>query len=102
MPRSRPEYPLEYRQKLIELVEADRSPDPSPEPSVLPSAPPPRSIPGSLYALSLNHPHQDDHDRDNEEDMNKSAHGIGGDKTQKPEDDQHDCNSPEHSNSPFA
>ena len=27
MPRSRPAYPLEFRQKLIELVHAGRSPE---------------------------------------------------------------------------
>lgn len=46
MPRSRPEYPLEYRQKLIELVEAGRSPGPSPDPSVLPSARRPAAFQG--------------------------------------------------------
>jgi hypothetical protein len=59
-------------------------------------------FPGSLCASTLNHTHQNDHNRDDQEGMNESAHGIRGNKTQNPEDDQDDGNGLEHGVSPFA
>ena len=58
--------------------------------------------PGSLCASTLNDTNQNDHDRDDQEGMNESAHGVRGDKTQKPEDDQDDGNGLEHDASPSA
>jgi hypothetical protein len=61
-----------------------------------------KSIPGSLQAPTLNDTNQNHHDRDDQEDMNESAHGVRTDKTNKPEDNQDDSNSLEHFSSPFA
>jgi hypothetical protein len=58
--------------------------------------------PGSLCASTLNDTNQNDHDRDDQEGMNESAHGVRGDKTQNPEDHQDDRNGFEHGASPFA
>jgi hypothetical protein len=59
-------------------------------------------LPGSLYASTLNDTNQNYHDRDDQENMNETAHGIRGDKTEKPEDNQDDRNGLEHVASPFA
>jgi len=58
--------------------------------------------PGALCASTLNDTHQNDHNRDDQERMNESAHGIRGNKTQNPEDDQDDGNGLEHGASPSA
>jgi hypothetical protein len=58
--------------------------------------------PRALCASTLNDTNQNDHDRDDQERMNESAHGVRGDKTQNPEDDQDDGNGFEHGASPFA
>jgi hypothetical protein len=39
---------------------------------------------------------QNHHDRDHQEDMNESAHGVGADKTEKPKDNQDNGNRVEH------
>jgi hypothetical protein len=57
---------------------------------------------GSLYASTLNDTNQNDHNRDDQENMNESAHGVRGDKTEKPQDNQDDGNGLEHVASPFA
>jgi hypothetical protein len=59
-------------------------------------------LPGALCASTLNDTNQNDHNRDDQEGMNESAHGGRGDKTQNPEDDQDDGNGLEHGASPFA
>jgi len=59
-------------------------------------------FPGALCASTLNDTNQNDHNRDDQESMNESAHGVRGDKTQNPEDDQDDGNGLEHGASPFA
>jgi len=43
---------------------------------------------GSLTASTLNELNHNHDDRDHQEDMNESAHGVRGDKTQKPKDNQ--------------
>ena len=58
--------------------------------------------PGSLYASTLNDTNQNDHNRDDQEGMNESAHGVRSDKTQNPEDDQDNGNGLEHGASPSA
>jgi hypothetical protein len=58
--------------------------------------------PGALYASTLNDTNQNDHNRDDQEGMNESAHGVRGNKTQNPEDDQDDGNGLEHGASPSA
>ena len=58
--------------------------------------------PGALCASTLNDTHQNDHNRDDQEGMNESAHGVRGNKTQNPEDDQDDGDGLEHGASPFA
>jgi hypothetical protein len=58
--------------------------------------------PRALGASALNDTNQNDHDRDDQEGMNESAHGVRGNKTQNPEDDQDDGNGLEHGASPFA
>ena len=58
--------------------------------------------PRPLYASTLNDTNQNDHNRDDQEGMNESAHGGRGDKTQKPEDDQDNGNGLEHDTSPSA
>jgi hypothetical protein len=58
--------------------------------------------PGSLYASTLNDTNQIYQDRDVQENMNESAHGVRGDKTEKPQDNQDDGNGLEHVASPFA
>jgi hypothetical protein len=58
--------------------------------------------PGALCASTLNDTHQNDHNRDDQEGMNESAHGIRGNKTQNPEDDQDDGDGLEHGASPFS
>jgi hypothetical protein len=42
--------------------------------------------PGALYASTLNDTNQNDHNRDDQESMNESAHGVRGNKTQNPEE----------------
>ena len=59
-------------------------------------------FPGALCASTLNDTNQNDHDRDDQEGMNESAHGVRGHKTKNPEDDQDDGNGLEHGASPFA
>ena len=59
-------------------------------------------FPGSLSASTLNDTHQNDHNRDDQESVNESAHGVRSNKTQNPEDDQDDGNGLEHSVSPFV
>ena len=58
--------------------------------------------PGTLCASTLNDTHQNDHNRDDQEGRNESAHGIRGNKTQNSEGDQDDGNDLEHGASPFA
>lgn len=58
--------------------------------------------PGSLYASTLNDTNQNDYDRNDQENMNESPHGVRGNKTEKPEDNQDDGNGLEHAASPFA
>jgi len=56
----------------------------------------------SLFASTSNDTNKNHHDRDDQEGMNESAHGVRGDNTQKPEDNHDDCNGLEHVASPFA
>ena len=58
--------------------------------------------PGPLYASTLNDTNQNDHNRDDQENMNESTHGVRGHKTEKPEDNQDDGNGLEHVDSPFT
>lgn len=58
--------------------------------------------PGSLCASTFNDTNQNDHDRDDQEGMNESAHGVRGNKTQNPEDHHDDGNGFEHDASPSA
>jgi hypothetical protein len=69
--------------------------------TALPGAPLNRITPASLQASASNDTNQYHHDRDNQEDMNESAHGVRADKTQQPEDNQDDCNGLKHFASPF-
>ena len=59
-------------------------------------------FPVALCASTLNDTNQNDHDRDDQEGMNESAHGVRGNQTQNPEDHQDDGNGFEHGASPFA
>jgi hypothetical protein len=61
----------------------------------------PTTVTGSLSAPTLNHLNHDHHERDHQEDVNESAHGVGADKTEKPKDNQDDCNRVEHVTSPY-
>jgi hypothetical protein len=45
---------------------------------------------------ALDEPHENDDDRDDEEDMNESSHGVRRNQTQKPEDDENDRDGFEH------
>jgi hypothetical protein len=49
---------------------------------------------------SANDVEQDYHDGDDQQDMNETAHGMGGDQTQDPKDDQNNGDGPQHANSP--
>jgi hypothetical protein len=60
------------------------------------------SFPESLYASTSNDTNENHYDRDDQEGMNESAHGVRGDNTQKPEDNHDDRNGLEHVTSPFA
>ena len=63
----------------------------------------PQSLaPGSLFASTSNETNKNHHDRDDQEGMNESAHGVRGDNTQKPEDNHDDCDGLEHVASPFV
>jgi hypothetical protein len=53
-----------------------------------------------LYPTALKHPNQNRDDRKNQKNMNKPSHGIRRDKTEKPEDNEDDCNCSEHVSSP--
>lgn len=55
-----------------------------------------------LHASTLDDTNQNDDDRDDQERMNESAHGVRADKTQHPKDYQDDCDSLKHDGSPFA
>jgi len=57
---------------------------------------------GLLQAFALYNTHQYYDDGDDQENMNKSAHGVRGNKSQKPEDDEDDGNGFEHFVLPFA
>ena len=46
----------------------------------------------SLHPLPLNDTNYDHHNREDQEDVNESAHCGRGDKTQRPEDNQYDYN----------
>ena len=50
---------------------------------------------------SANDSNQDDHHGDNQQNMNETAHGVGRDYPQEPQDDQNHSDSPYHVNSPF-
>ena len=39
---------------------------------------------GTKYISSLNKSYQYDHDGDHKQNMNESAHGVGGDQSQQP------------------
>jgi hypothetical protein len=43
---------------------------------------------------SANYVKEDHHDGDNQQNMNETAHGVGGDQPQEPQDDQNDSDSP--------
>src|SRR4029077_9363120 len=59
-------------------------------------------LPRSLQNLStLNHPDEDHDDRDDEENVDESAHGVRGDQAQYPENEQDERYSPEHVVSPL-
>jgi hypothetical protein len=49
---------------------------------------------------SSNDVKQDDHDGDDQQNMDETAHGMGGDQTQDPKDDQNNGDGPQHVNSP--
>jgi len=58
-------------------------------------------LPWSLQGLpALNDIDQDHHDRDDQENVNESAHRVRRDQSKKPEDKQNDCYGPEHFSSP--
>src|SRR5660398_148655 len=60
-----------------------------------------RSTPWSLHGPStLKDIDQHHHDRDDQENVNESAHRVRGDQTQRPEDKQNDRYGPEHFSSP--
>jgi len=67
----------------------------------LPSAPLNIAIPGSLQSSTLNEANQNHHHRDDQENVNESAHGVRRDKTQNPEDNQNDGDGLKHFASPF-
>jgi hypothetical protein len=58
--------------------------------------------PGFLFTSTSNDTNKNHYDRDDQEGMNESAHGVRGDNTQKPEDNHDDRNGLEHVASPFA
>jgi hypothetical protein len=59
-------------------------------------------VPGSgLDSAPLNDPDQNDDHRENQKDMDESAHSVRRDKTKKPEDNEDDCNCYDHGGSPF-
>jgi hypothetical protein len=60
------------------------------------------SFPESLYASTSNDTNENHYDRDDQEGMNESAHGVRGYDTQKSEDNHDDRNGLEHVASPFA
>jgi hypothetical protein len=49
----------------------------------------------------LNEANQNHYDRDDQEDMNESAHGVRRDQTQNPEDKQNDGDNLKHFAAPF-
>lgn len=53
-----------------------------------------------LAAPTLYDLHQDHHDRDDQENMNESTHGVGRDEAKQPKNDQDNCNSSEHVHPP--
>jgi hypothetical protein len=78
------------------------APDPRHAPRDVGLQDPQSFAPGSLFASTSNDTNKNHHDRDDQEGMNESAHGVRGDNTQKPEDNHDDCNDLEHVASPFA
>ena len=48
------------------------------------------------------HPEQDDHDRDHQQDVDEAAHGEGRNEAQRPQDEKHDSNGVEHGGSPLV
>jgi len=62
----------------------------------LPAPSLPGKTPGSLQAPALNDSYQYHHDRDDQENVNESAHGVRGNQAKQPEDDQDNRNSSEH------
>jgi hypothetical protein len=55
-----------------------------------------RKIPRSLRSSTLNDSDQYHHDRDDQENVNESAHGVRGDQAKQPEDNQDNRNSFKH------
>jgi hypothetical protein len=58
---------------------------------------------GSLNGFATaDHPEQDDHDGNNQENVDESAHGRGSNESQQPENDKNDGNGIEHGLYPFV
>jgi hypothetical protein len=55
-----------------------------------------RTDSGSLQSSSLNEANEDYHHCDDQKNIDEPAHGIRGDKPQKPKDNQNDYDSLEH------
>ena len=50
----------------------------------------------SLYTSALDQSQKNNDNRDDQQEMNESAHRVGRDQAKDPEDDQEDCNSFQH------
>jgi TPR repeat protein len=55
-----------------------------------------------LKAAALNKSEENYHNRDHQQDMNESTHGVRRDQTKEPEDNENDGNCLKHGNSPFC
>ena len=60
-----------------------------------------RLIPRKSYASTLNNTNKNHHDGNDDEDMNESAHRVGGDNPQKPENNQKNSYKFKHFTSPI-
>jgi hypothetical protein len=56
----------------------------------------------SQGASSADDPEQDDHESDHQENMNETAYGVGGDKSEQPQDEQNNSDGIEHGKYPLV